>query len=138
MHAPFDDGSRAALVLSALRRAILILLLPSVDPRPGLGAPAILLESVPPAGATVSAPARLVLRFNSRVEARLSSVMLVGGPRQTRVLLSSPPQAPDSDTLTYSLPELSPGGYRAEWRARSVDGQFAEGVLRFTVIQRAQ
>ena len=82
----------------------------------------------------MTAPPKLVLTFNGRVVAHLSSVMLVGGPRNTRVLLSSP-QAPDADTLVYALPTLAPGQYRAEWKVRAVDGQVTDGILRFTVIE---
>jgi copper resistance protein C len=103
-------------------------------PAPAPQAHAILIESVPPAEASVSAPPRLVLKFNSKVEARLSSVMLVGGARNTRMLLSSPP-GPNTETLIYALPELSPGQYRAEWKALSIDGHVTDGVLRFTVIE---
>jgi methionine-rich copper-binding protein CopC len=103
-------------------------------PTPALQAHAILLESVPPAEASVPAPPRLVLKFNSRIEARLSSVTLIGGPRNTRVRLPSP-RAPHTDTLIYALPVLSPGQYRAEWKALSVDGHVTDGVVRFTVIE---
>ena len=120
--------------MSKTGRVVLIALLLSLAPTSVLSAHAILLESVPAAEAAVLAPPRLVLRFNSRIEARLSSVVLVGGPRQTRVGLSSP-QALDRDTLVFSLPDLSPGQYRAEWQALSVDGHLTTGVVRFTVIE---
>jgi methionine-rich copper-binding protein CopC len=97
----------------------------------------MLLESVPPADAAVTAPARLVLRFDSRVEAHLSSVVLIGGARQTRVLLTLP-GAPGSDTLVYPLPGLPPGQYRAEWKVLSPDGRPTEGVVRFTVLEAAR
>jgi methionine-rich copper-binding protein CopC len=93
-----------------------------------------LLVSVPAAETSVPTPPRLVLKFDNRVVARLSSVTLVGGPRDTRIVLSSP-QTLNSDTLVYTLPVLSPGQYRAEWKAMSVDGHVTEGVLRFTVIE---
>jgi len=102
-----------------------------------VSAHAVLLESIPAAEAVVAAPPRLVLRFNSRVEAQLSSVILVGGGKPLRVLLSSP-DAPSLDTLIYSLPRLSPGRYRAEWRTLSVDGHVTDGVVRFTVIEDAR
>jgi methionine-rich copper-binding protein CopC len=82
----------------------------------------VLLRSVPAAAESVPAPPQLVLTFNGRVVANLSSVLLVGGPRNTRVLLSLP-KGPDADTLVYPLPTLAPGQYRAEWKARAVDGR---------------
>jgi copper resistance protein C len=93
----------------------------------------VLLKSVPATEESVPAPPKLVLTFNGRVVVHLSTVLLVGGPRNTRVLLSSPP-GPDADTLVYPLPTLAPGQYRAEWKARAVDGRVTDGVLRFTVI----
>ena len=83
------------------------------------------------------APPKLVLTFNARVVGHLSSVLLVGGPRNTRVLLSAP-QGPDADTLVYPLPTLSPGQYQAQWKARGVDGKVMDGTLRFTVIEASR
>jgi methionine-rich copper-binding protein CopC len=95
---------------------------------------ALLLESTPRAGDAGPSPARLMLRFNSRIEKPLSTVMLVGGPRNTRImLLRSEPEA-GPDTLVFGLPQLEPGRYRVEWKVLSVDGHFTEGVVNFTVI----
>jgi hypothetical protein len=66
-----------------------------------------LLRSEPSMEASVPAPPKLVLTFNGRVVVHLSSVMLVGGPRNTRVLLSSR-EGPDADTLVYALPRWGP------------------------------
>jgi len=96
---------------------------------------ALLLDSTPKADTAVSAPPRLVLRFNSRIEARLSSVMLSGGPRQTRIPLRKNEAGLDQpDALVYRLPPLEPGHYRVEWKALSVDGHFTDGILRFDVV----
>jgi copper resistance protein C len=96
---------------------------------------ALLLESTPVADTVVIAPSRLVLRFNGRLESRLSSVMLIGGPRQTRVLLIKNEVTPEQrDMLIYTLPPLEPGRYRVEWKALSVDGHVTNGLLRFEVV----
>jgi copper resistance protein C len=103
-----------------------------------LSAHALLIDSVPKAEASLPAVSQLVLKFNSRIEARLSSVLLVGGPRNTRVLLLMP-DAAAADTLVYLLQaELEPGQYRAEWKVMSVDGHVTDGVVRFTVIGKIQ
>ena len=48
-------------------------------PAPGRAeAPAIIVESEPRNGATVGAPKRVILRFDSRLEKGLCTVMLVG------------------------------------------------------------
>jgi len=68
----------------------------------------------------------------------LSSVMLIGGLRQTRILLlknEAPPERPD--VLIYRLPTLEPGHYRVEWKAVSVDGHLTDGNLKFDVLPPA-
>jgi methionine-rich copper-binding protein CopC len=91
-----------------------------------------LLESVPAAGETVTPPSHLVLRFNGRIEKRLSSVTLVG-PTGTMILLLRQESAPP-ETLIYRLPGLNPGRYRAKWKVLSADGQITEGAVPFTVV----
>jgi hypothetical protein len=94
---------------------------------------AIILESEPRPDATVTAPKRLVLRFNSRLEKPLCSVQLVGGPRQRSVALLRPEGDAAPDTLTYPLPPLEPGSYQARWKVMAADGHVTEGAVRFTV-----
>jgi copper resistance protein C len=99
---------------------------------------ALLLDSTPKAETAVSAPPRLILRFNSRIEARLSSVVLIGGPRRTRELLVKDEATPEQpEMLIYTLPPLEPGRYRVEWKALSVDGHLTNGVLKFDVVAPA-
>jgi copper resistance protein C len=93
---------------------------------------ALLLDSTPKAGETVSAPPRLVLRFNGRIEKRLSEVTVVGGPRNTTILLMD--TATDRpEEMSFALPSLPPGAYRAQWKVLSVDGHYTEGVVPFTI-----
>jgi copper resistance protein C len=99
---------------------------------PEAGAHALLLESTPKHNATGAAPERLVLRFNGRIEKRLSRVVLVGGPDGASIPLDQPGEA-NPDTLAYPLPALGPGPWEARWRVLSVDGHFTEGRVRFTV-----
>ena len=93
---------------------------------------AIILESTPKQDETVVAPRRLVLRFNSRIERKLSSVSLVG-PRQTGILLLRQEMDAAPDTLVFHLPSLAPGFYRARWKVMSSDGHVTEGAVAFTV-----
>lgn len=100
----------------------------------GAAGRAILLHSTPEAGQATAPPPALVLRFNGRIEKRLSYVTLVGGPRNAKILLlRSDPEAPP-DVLRFTLPVLGPGVYRVEWKVLSVDGHFPEGVVGFTVV----
>jgi copper resistance protein C len=92
----------------------------------------LVLESSPKNGERVTAPARLVIRFNSRLEKPLCSVSLVGPERTPRRLTAdTAPAAPD--VLAYPLPALAPGAYQAKWKVLAADGHVTEGVLRFTV-----
>lgn len=106
-------------------------LAPGIRP-PETSAHAVLLESTPGHDATTAAPTHLVLRFNGRLEKRLSRVVLVGGPDGRSVPLGEP-DGPRPDTLAYPLPALAPGSWEARWRVLSVDGHFTEGRVRFTV-----
>lgn len=93
----------------------------------------VLVSSSPAAGATVVPPAPLILRFNGRIEKKLSLATLVGGPRQTSIaLLVSEPATPP-EVLVYRLPVLAPGRYEVRWQVLSADGHFGEGVVPFTV-----
>jgi methionine-rich copper-binding protein CopC len=127
---PLEDDSAFGIWLRCGFVAVLL----SLSIVSALFAQSVLLRSVPATEESLPAPPKLVLTFNGRVVAHLSSVLLVGGPRNTQVLLSSP-RRPDADTLVYPLPTLAPGQYRAQWKVRTVDGQVVDGTLRFTVIE---
>ena len=92
----------------------------------------IVVDSSPKDQETVSAPKRLVIRFNSRLEKRLCSVTLVG-PQQGSVLLVRQEDDAPPDTLIYPLPPLKPGPYRAKWKVLAADGHVTEGAIVFTV-----
>jgi copper resistance protein C len=92
----------------------------------------LLLESSPAVNATVaSAPGELRLRFNNRIEKRLSRLRLVNDRGEARDL----PVVPDgaSDWLTAPLASVTPGRYRVEWQVLSTDGHVVSGRFTFTV-----
>jgi methionine-rich copper-binding protein CopC len=98
------------------------------------GAPAhsLLLGSEPATGAAVSAPARLALRFNNRIEKPLSRVRVLGagGAAQPLAVLVGE-GAPDR--LVAALPPLAPGVWRVEWQVLSTDGHIVRGSFSFRV-----
>ena len=94
---------------------------------------AIILQSEPRQDERVTAPKRLILRFNSRLEKPLCSVQLVGGPGQRSIALLRPEADAAPDTLAYPLPPLEPGTYRARWKVMAADGHVTEGAVPFTV-----
>lgn len=120
------------------RPSVIRLALVAVALLVALGAPAragahgLVLESSPRNDERVVAPARLVIRFNSRLEKRLCSVSLVG-PERTPIRLRADTAPTGPDVLVYPLPPLTPGAYQARWKVLAADGHVTEGVLRFTV-----
>jgi copper transport protein len=98
----------------------------------GARAHAIVISSEPADGGAGASPHRLVLRFNSRIEKTLCSVMLVG-PMHSHVLLLRRETGAAPDTLTYTMPPLSPGTYQAKWKVMSGDGHLTEGAVSFSV-----
>ena len=120
------------LVDAALAATMLIWA--SLSHVPTAQAHAIIVESHPRHEESVSPPPRqLVLRFNSRIEKPLCSVLLVG-PHQKSIALLRPEADTPPDTLTYSLPPLESGAYQARWKVLAADGHVTEGTVLFTVV----
>ena len=123
-------GGGAALRAWALCAALL-----ASDP--GVAAAhAIVLESEPAAGAAlVGPPARIYLRFNSKLEKRLSHVTLTaadGRPVPSAVKANGSEKA---DRIVLPLGTLRPGEYVVRYKVLAVDGHITEGALRFTVLE---
>jgi methionine-rich copper-binding protein CopC len=106
----------------------------ALSPLPA-AAHAVLLESTPPDGAILSsAPRAAVLRFNSRIEKRLTRVALTDAHGRAVPLPAGPYGTDDPpDRLTVPLPPLPRGTYRLTYRVLAVDGHATPGLLRFTV-----
>lgn len=95
---------------------------------------ALVLESSPPPDAVLAhAPEQILLRFNSRIEHRLTRLTLTD--TQGRAIPLSPLAPADAapDRLVIPLPPLAPGTYVLRYRVLAVDGHLTEGLLRFTV-----
>jgi methionine-rich copper-binding protein CopC len=92
----------------------------------------LLLESAPAADALLGAPPpEISLRFNNRIEKKLSTVRLLderGGARPLTMLADGP-----ADRLTATVPSLDPGAWRVEWRVLSTDGHVVSGRFSFRV-----
>jgi len=97
----------------------------------------LLLESSPAAGATLDeGPPQISLRFNNRIEKKLSRVRVLderGAERPVIVLVSDGP----ADRLIASMPALAPGAWRVEWRVLSTDGHIVSGGFSFRVAPQA-
>ena len=92
----------------------------------------LLLESAPAADALLAAPPpEISLRFNNRIEKKLSTIRLLderGGVRPLAMLADGP-----ADRLTATVPSLAPGAWRVEWRVLSTDGHVVSGRFSFRV-----
>ena len=90
----------------------------------------LLLESLPAANATLSAPPRqIALRFNNRIEKPLSRVRLLDAQGVARSLAVAADGAPDR--LTADVPALAPGRWQVEWQVLSTDGHVVSGRFEF-------
>jgi methionine-rich copper-binding protein CopC len=93
----------------------------------------LLLEARPAANSAIAAPTRVTLRFNNRIEKRLSRVTIVEGERMRHDLAVIASEGA-TDTLTALAPPLAPGAYYVEWQVLSTDGHVVTGRYPFRVV----
>ena len=95
---------------------------------------ALVLESSPRADEVLrAAPARIFLRFNSRIERALSSVTVTESRgRPIPLPVAGAPEGVPNE-LSAPVPTLPPGRYLVRWKVLSTDGHVTQGALRFTV-----
>jgi methionine-rich copper-binding protein CopC len=92
----------------------------------------LLLESSPAANAVLAEPPAMVaLRFNNRIEKRLSRLQLIDNRGQVRPLAVRPDGPPDR--VEAPLPPLGPGPWRLEWHVLSTDGHVVSGIFPFRI-----
>jgi methionine-rich copper-binding protein CopC len=100
---------------------------------------AIVLESVPARDAVLArSPQQVILRFNSKIEKRLTRVTLsaAGGAPMPLSIADDGRGDDQPDRLVLPLRTLSPGSYVLRYKVLSADGHITEGALRFTVTGR--
>ena len=99
------------------------------------GAHAILLDSSPVLGGAIDpGHASIVLRFNSRIDAERSRLLLIrsdNGPASGQVVLPIQPNTPPDRLATQA--DLAPGTYVIRWQVLAVDGHITRGNVPFTV-----
>ena len=97
---------------------------------------AIILESEPAAGAKLAEPpARIYLRFNSKIEKRLSHVTLSAADGRPVPLGIAADVSETPDRVALPLGSLRPGAYVVRYKVLAADGHITEGALRFTVLE---
>jgi hypothetical protein len=110
-------------------------LLGSLLAAPSVFAHAHLQSQTPAADSTVSAPAALRLVFSEGVEAAFTKVT-ISKDGATIALKSLATEGSDKKTLVVTpAAPLTPGAYKVEWHAVSVDTHKSEGAYSFKVGQ---
>jgi copper resistance protein C len=121
---------RTLRVLAALAAAAL------VSPPVLALAHALVLESRPPQGAQLTAaPREVYLRFNSKLEKRLSHVTIATEKGQPVPLPIATDDGEKPDRLVLPLAHLGPGAYVVRYKFLAFDGHITEGILRFSVLE---
>jgi methionine-rich copper-binding protein CopC len=114
-------------LISTLAMAVLFFAM-SIGPA---SAHAILVQSSPAASGTVAGPAvAFELHFNSRIDAKLSTLTLIRADKSTTALTAAD-DAP-ADVLKTKA-DLTPGDYVLRWQVLAVDGHITRGDVPFTV-----
>ncbi|SRR6266545_1026869 len=103
---------------------------------PPAGAHAIVLESEPVRDAKLAEPpARLYLRFNSKIEKRLTQVSITAADGRAVPLPVSVDGSQGPDRIAIPLGHLRPGAYVVRYKVLASDGHITEGALRFSVLE---
>ncbi len=96
-----------------------------------LAAHAILVDSAPASGASVPAgPVAFRLRYNSRIDAARSRLVLTAPDGAQAVLAITPGPAPER---LGGAATLGPGAWSLRWQVLAIDGHITRGDLPFTV-----
>ena len=95
---------------------------------------AILEDSTPPAGATLSpGPLDLRFRYNSRIDQARSRLTLTRPDHSRTTLRVDTDGSPD---IIRCHLNVTPGAYVVRWQVLAVDGHITRGDVAFTVIER--
>jgi methionine-rich copper-binding protein CopC len=93
---------------------------------------AILKESSPAANSRVAGPdVPIVLKYNVRIDAKLSKLQLLNPDNSTSNLQIETQMSPD--TLNSKAAGLKPGAYRIRWQVLAPDGHITRGEIPFAV-----
>lgn len=94
---------------------------------------AVLVESIPPHKATLTAsPQTVLLRFNAALERMIIQVYLIDR-QKTRTPLADV-EASKPNEIVVHPPKLPPGVYTILYKVLARDGHVTEGSIRFTVL----
>ena len=98
----------------------------------GLFGHAILLSAIPAVKQVVSGPdVPIRLRFNSRIDAKRSRIVLVGADGRQTVLTIEKQVSPN--TLSADSKGMTRGFYILHWQVLATDGHLTRGIVPFQV-----
>ncbi|MSQ68993.1 MAG: copper resistance protein CopC [Gammaproteobacteria bacterium] len=98
-------------------------------------AQAVVVASTPADGATLTMPPALELRFNTQLDKRASHLLLARADGSTQTLTD---HAASAWVIRCTLAQdLIPGPYLLRYQVRDGAGHTTRGVLRFTLMARA-
>jgi copper resistance protein C len=113
-------------------RSVLLAATLSVVAAVPVTAHSLLLSSDPASDVVLRhSPAYVTLRFNNRIEKRLSRVQLVDERGAVAVAPTAAAERQAAETLVAAVPPLAPGAWRVEWQVFSADGHVVSGSYRF-------
>jgi copper resistance protein C len=93
-----------------------------------------LVRATPAAGGTVStAPGEVVLLFSEKLENTFSSVVVRDSNGKQIDKGDAHVEKDNRAVMKISLPSLSPGVYKVEWKALSIDTHKSDGDFTFKV-----
>jgi len=93
---------------------------------------AVLKQTRPTANSQVAGPnVPIMLKFNVRVDGKLSKIQLLNPDNSTRDLQLDEQTAPD--TLNTKATGLKAGAYKIRWQVLAPDGHITRGEVPFTV-----
>jgi methionine-rich copper-binding protein CopC len=114
------------------RLVLLLATIVAILPATPAAAHSLLLGSTPAAGAVVTAsPPYVSLRFNNRIEKRLSRVRLVDERGAVAAALIDAREGDAIDSVMAKVPPLARGAWRVEWQVFSTDGHVVSGSYGF-------
>jgi methionine-rich copper-binding protein CopC len=93
-----------------------------------------LVRATPTVGGTVhEAPAEVLLRFNEKLESAFSSLVVRDSAGKQVDKADAQVDKSDRLLMRVSLPPLTPGIYKVEWRVMSADTHKVNGNFTFVV-----
>ena len=123
-------------LLSTVLAAVLGALLATVTAAPAW-AHTRLVSSTPSAGASVEAPAEVVLVFNDPVQPGLSALSVTGADGEEHVD-GTPTSGGDGSSVVQALRSpLAPGTYQVAYRVLAADGHPVTGTFEITAVAPA-